>query len=106
MASMQDIVRLYQLEQKIILAKKHGNLSIVLSFYNEILQIKNEISNRLGLAKTYADIAEMLNKYGDPKGALKSYLCAAEIAQNSKNIEFNNLIHEKITKLKENSLFT
>ena len=100
MPSMVDVVRLFQLEQKIIIAKNQGNLTLALKFYNEIFSIKQEISNFLGLAKSYAEKGYLLSQFGEKNEALQSYQKAAEIAQNSKNPEFLAIITQQISVLK------
>ena len=100
MPSMIDVVRLFKLEQEIIKAKNQGNLALALKFYNEILLIKQEISNLLGLAKSYAEKGFLLNQFGEKNEALQSYRKAAEIAQNSKNPEFLAIITQQISVLR------
>ncbi len=99
MASMKDVVRLYQLEQQITVAKKHGNYSKALQMYNEIIQIKQNISSALGVAKSYAEQGELLAECGDRKGAIVLYQQAALIAERSKNPEFLSVINYQIEKL-------
>ena len=101
MATMRILVNLYQLEQQIIQAKNKGNLIHALGLYNELIEIKQQISNRLGIAKTYAEQGALFAVYGDQKEALNSFLKASEIAQKSKNPEFLNIINEQILHLKK-----
>ena len=100
-SSMKEVVRLFQLEQNIIPAKKEGNLSHALGMYNEILQIKQTISNRLGLAKSYVERGELLENYGDRNSALESYLVAAEIAKNSNNPNFLAIVDSQIKRIQQ-----
>ena len=99
MSSMKEVVRLYQLEQTLNKAKESENLLLSLKLYNEILQIKQKISNRLGLAKSYAERGFLLKQYGRYEEALQSYLQAAEIAQNSNNPDFISILNSEIAKL-------
>ena len=93
---MKEVVRLFQLEQEIIKAKNQGNMALALRNYNEILQIKQNISNSLGIAKSYAEKGMLLNEIGEKNLALISYQKAAKIAENSKNPEFLGIINEHI----------
>lgn len=100
MSSMREVVKLFQLEQAINLAKKNGNWVKALQLYNEIIAIKQVISNRLGLAKTYMEQGELLHIVGDKQHALQSYQKAAEIAKTAKNPEFIQIIDHQINQLR------
>ena len=99
MGSMNQIVELFRIEQEIKKAKSQGMLSTALDIYKHAITMKNQISNRLGLAKTYAEKAHLLQQMGFPQDALDSISQAAEIAKNSPNQQFLTLLHNQIQTL-------
>lgn len=99
MAFMREIVKLFQLEQDIARAKETGNFSLALKKYNEIISIKEKISNKLGLAKTFAEKGHLLNQIGYGNEAYSYFVQALELAKDSKNIDFLNLISHQIDEI-------
>ena len=96
MGSMNQIVELFRIEQEIKKAKSQGMLSNALDLYNHAIMIKNQISNRLGLAKTYAEKAHLLEQMGFHQDAFKSLSQATEIAKSSPNRQFLAILDEQI----------
>ena len=93
---MREIVKLFQLEQEIARAKDMGNVVLALKKYNEIILIKERISNKLGLAKTFAEKGYLLNEIGYNKEAYSYFIQALELAKDSKNLDFINLLSNQI----------
>ena len=96
---MNQIIELFRIEQEIKKAKSQGMLSNALDLYDHAIHIKNQISNRLGLAKTYAEKAHLLEQMGFHQDALESITRAAEIAKNSPNQQFRALLNIQIQNL-------
>lgn len=94
---MNQIVELFRIEQEIKRAKSQGVISTTLvDLYDHAILIKNQISNRLGLAKTYAEKAQVLEQMGLHQDALKTISKAAEIAKNSPNHQFRAILNNQI----------
>ncbi|MHA1584572.1 MAG: hypothetical protein ACTSVU_09455 [Promethearchaeota archaeon] len=96
---MEKLVDLFRIEQEIEKAKHANNLNHALKLYNQVILIKQQISNKLGLAKTYAEMAFLLEQKGSYQEAYYLLSKAANISENSPNRQFNSIISSRIHSL-------
>ena len=95
LSPMKKIVNLFKLEQEIHKAKFQGQYNLALSLYNQVIAIKQELPNKLGLAKTIAEKGFLLEQCGYHQDALSTYNIATNIAQGSPNLHFLEIIDER-----------
>ena len=100
LSPMKKIVNLFKLEQEIHKAKFQGQYNLALSLFNQVIAIKQELPNKLGLAKTIAEKGFLLEQCGYQQDALRTYNIAANIAQGSPNLHFLQTIDQRIKILK------
>ncbi len=96
---MQKIIELYKLEQKISQAKSHNDLSTALELYNRVIQIKQDVSNRLGIARNCAEKGFLLEKEGYISEAVKMFELATQIAGDSPNQQFLEILQHKLDEI-------
>ena len=96
---MQKIIELYKLEQQIHQAKNQNDLPTALELYNRVIQIKQEVSNRLGIARTCAEKGFLLEKSGYITEAVKMFKFAAQIAGDSPNQQFVEILQQKLDEI-------
>ena len=101
LSPMKKIVNLFKLEQEIHKAKFQGQYNLALSLFNQVIAIKQELPNKLGLAKTIAEKGFLLEQCGYQQDALRTYNIAANIAQGSPNLHFLQTIDQRIKILKQ-----
>lgn len=102
MSSMQILVDLYKLDQEIQKAKLQQNYGYALKLLDEVIKIKQFFPNKLGLSKSIADKAYILEMCGLNKEALNYYFIAQKTANNTPNFHFLNEINNKINELSNN----
>lgn len=95
-STMKPIVELFRLESLIQQLKAQGQFQMALQYYDQVIHIKQGINNRLGLAKTIAEKAFLLEQLGRRSDALQMYQTARQIAADSPNDEFLSLIAQRI----------
>ncbi len=95
LSPMKKIVNLFKLEQEIQKAKFQGQFNLALNLYNQVIAIKQELPNKLGLAKTIAEKGFLLEQCGYHQDALSTYNIATNIAQGSPNLHFLETINER-----------
>jgi hypothetical protein len=99
MKEMRDVIELYKANQELEFAKKQGNHMLALELYNRIIMMKQHLSNKLGIAKSVAEKANLLERMGFQNKALEEYLNAYQIVAESSNKEFFQIIQNKIQEL-------
>ena len=104
LSPMKKIVNLFKLEQEIQKAKLQGQYNLALNLYNQVIAIKQELPNKLGLAKTIAEKGFLLEQCGYQQDALRTYNIAANIAQGTPNLHFLETIDDRIKILTSNSI--
>ena len=57
---MDILVKIYRVESEIQRAKAAGNYAKALSLYDQLIEMKQHLPNRLGLAKSVAEKAYLL----------------------------------------------
>lgn len=105
MASMNDLVNLYKIEQAIQVNKMQGNYQQLLSLYDKIIEMKSQFSNKLGLAKSISEKGFLLEQLGYHREALNQFNFAKNIAQGTPNKEFIFIIENRIEKIENSHIF-
>jgi tetratricopeptide (TPR) repeat protein len=93
---MKPIVELFRLESAIQQYKARGQFELALQFYDKIIQIKQDLSNKLGLAKTIAEKAYLLEQMGFRNEAVQNYQYAWQIAGNTPCEDFVASIQQRL----------
>ncbi len=101
MASMNDLVNLYKIEQEIQITKLQGNYQHLLNLYSQIIKMKSKFPNRLGLAKSISEKAFLLEQLGYRKEAINQYHFAKQVAHGTPNKDFIHVIENRIDKIKD-----
>ncbi len=83
MKEMRHVVELHRLALSLEEAKRRRDYSLVLEFYNRIICLKQQISNRFGVAKSMTDKGNFLYDMGFPQKAFKLYVEASNILENA-----------------------
>jgi tetratricopeptide (TPR) repeat protein len=96
---MNNLVYLFRLEQDIQRAKLEGNYQFAIQIYDEIISIKQNLPNKMGLVKSITQKAFLLEQLGFPQDALHSYYSAVEIAKISPNKQYVNEIVSHINRI-------
>ena len=103
MNTMTPIVNLFRLEQQLTQSRMQGNYAEVLAIYDAIIQIKEQLPNRLGLAKSLSEKAFVLEQLGMTGDALKTYRASAAVANGTPNRQFLEMVGARIGQLEINS---
>jgi tetratricopeptide (TPR) repeat protein len=93
---MKPIIELFRLESTITQLKNQGQFELALQYYDQVIQLKQNLPNRMGLAKTAAEKAYLLEQLGYRQDALQYYQYASTLVQNSPNQEFVRNLTERI----------
>ena len=93
---MQPIVNLFRMELEIQRAKAQNQWALVLQLYDQIIAIKQQSHNKLGLAKSIAEKAFVLEQLGHAQEAIESYHIAENVANGTPNVEFLHTISDRI----------
>lgn len=93
---MQPLVNLFRMELEIQRAKAQNQWTLVLQLYDQIITIKEQCRNKLGLAKTIAEKAFVLEQLGHSHEALQNYHLAENVANGTPNVEFLHTIADRI----------
>ncbi|MHA1519052.1 MAG: hypothetical protein ACTSRK_02605 [Promethearchaeota archaeon] len=96
---MKNVIDLYRLVQNLEEAKRRENYTLALEIYNRIIFMKQNISNRFGVAKSMAEKANLLERLGFPQKALELYVDASKVIGNTSNHEFSGIIFNRISQL-------
>ena len=99
MKEMKHVIELYRLVQNLEEAKRWENYALALEIYNRIIVMKQQISNRFGVAKSMAEKANLLERLGFPQKALDLYVDASKVIENTSNREFSGIIFHRIEQL-------
>ena len=97
--SMDILVKIYRVESEIQRAKATGNYAKALSLYDQLIEMKKVLPNRLGVAKSIAEKAFLLENCEFYQDALNTYLMAAQISFDSPHKKFKEMINERIQRL-------
>ena len=100
--SMDILVKIYRIESEIQKAKAIGDLQKALILYDQVLDLKQKLPNRMGLAKTIAEKGLLLENSGFFNEALDHYQNAALITKNSPNTLFKKQLSQKIDEIQSN----
>ena len=98
---MKALLDLYKLEQMTQRAKIQGDYQQSLQLYDQIIALKQNLPNRLGLAKSMADKAFLLEQMGYPRDALQVYSSTAQLIHKSPNRQFKEIIDQRINHLSQ-----
>jgi tetratricopeptide (TPR) repeat protein len=93
---MQPLIDLFRIELEIQRAKLQRQYQTALQLYDQAIKIKQNVPNKLGLAKTVAEKAFLLEQLGQIEAAQQQYQYAENIAMGTPNIEFLSTISEKL----------
>ena len=96
--NMQPVIDLFRIELEIQRAKLQKQYSVALALYDQVISIKQQVPNKLGLAKTVAEKAFLLEQLGHLPEAYHTYQCAQQIANGTPNQEFIASINQRIAK--------
>ncbi len=99
MKEMKHVIELYRLVQNLEEAKRRENYALAIDIYNHIIVLKQQISNRFGVAKSMAEKANLLERMGFPQKALELYVGASKVIENTSNREFSGIIFHRIDQL-------
>jgi tetratricopeptide (TPR) repeat protein len=102
---MKSLVDLFRLEQEIQRAKLQNQNQYALQLYDQVINLKSQLPNRFGLAKTVAEKAFLLEQCGYYREALQSFQIAANITKSSPNQEFSRYISQQIDTLSNRLAF-
>ncbi|MHA1612230.1 MAG: hypothetical protein ACTSYU_09295, partial [Promethearchaeota archaeon] len=83
MKKMRLVVELHKLSLSLEEAKRQRDYSKVLQKYNQIIVLKQQISNRYGVAKSLTEKGNFLYDLGYSEKALKMYVEASNILENT-----------------------
>lgn len=93
---MQPLVNLFRMELEIQRAKAQNQWTYVLELYDQVILIKEQCHNKLGLAKSIAEKAFVLEQLGYSSQALENYHLAEKVANGTPNREFLDTISNRI----------
>ena len=83
MKEMRHVVELHRLALSLEEAKRRRDFALVLEMYNRIIVLKQQISNRYGIAKSMTEKGNFLYNMGFPQQALEMYVDASNILENT-----------------------
>src|SRR6056297_3546024 len=93
--SMDLLVKIYRIESEIQKAKAKGAIKNALIFYDQVIELKQRLPNRMGLAKTIAEKGFLLENSGFYSEALEQYQNAANITKASPSTMFKRELFQK-----------
>ena len=93
---MKPIVELFRLESSIQQLKAKGQYELALQYFDQIIQIKQNLPNRLGLARTVVEKAYLLEQLGFRQDALQNYQYAWQLAENTIHTDLLQNIADRI----------
>jgi len=96
--NMQPVIDLFRIELEIQRAKLQKQYAVALSLYDQVINIKKQVPNKLGLAKSIAEKAFLLEQMGQLPEAYRTYQFAQEVANGTPNHEFIQTIAQQIAK--------
>ena len=96
---MSLLVHIYRIESEIQQAKARGNYKLAIELYDTLIELKNKLPNRAGLAKTIAEKGLLLENLGFFRDALDTYKDAATLTIQSPNTALKQFIHSKLSEL-------
>ena len=97
---MQPLVNLFRMELEIQRAKAQNQWTLVLELYDQIIKIKEHCHNKLGLAKSIAEKAFVLEQLGYTHQALENYHLAENVANGTPNVNFLDTISNRINSIR------
>ncbi len=100
--SMDILVKIYRIESQIQREKAKGSIKKALALYDNLIQLKEKLPNRLGLAKSIAEKGLLLENSGFYDDALHTYHFAAKITKDSRNKRFKQILNQRIDGINKN----